>query len=254
MNVVSARVLEVEALPGPYCLLWFEAPAITRQARPGQFVMAQCGEGRDPFLPRPFALGRSRAAAPGAPPAASLLVSAVGPGSDWLARRRPGDAITLCGPLGRAITLRPGVRNLLLAGSGMHIAALLAPADAALAAGCAVTLVTGPGRGGPAFPPGLLPAEVEVVLHTAGDDAALAALAPHLRWADETLVCAAEPLLRSLAGELRRQQLRKPVLAVCWQPLACGTGLGTCCPVETRRRGVKLFCRDGPWFELNELY
>lgn len=249
--VTRARVVAAEELLLPYVRLTLEAPELSDRPRPGQFLMALCGEGRDPFLPRPyFATGAS--GSPAGNGRFDLLVAAVGNGSDWLAGRREGDPLHVTGWCGRGVAPAPSARHLLLGAAGIEIAALLLLAEQAVARGLSVALVTAPAGGVPAYPPGLLPPEVEV--EVAADGAVLAAaLVERLGWADEAFVCGDEALLRTLSAGRLRLQSRTPVWAQRWQSLPCGTGLCMACPVETRRRGTRLFCTDGPWFDLREL-
>ncbi|MBO0891800.1 MAG: dihydroorotate dehydrogenase electron transfer subunit, partial [Acidothermales bacterium] len=64
-------------------------------------------------------------------------------GTEWLARRRPGDPVDVLGPLGRPFPLpdRPG--HQVLVGGGYGSAPLFALADALRAAGCTPHLVLG---------------------------------------------------------------------------------------------------------------
>ena len=55
---VAARILSQKALPADHFLLTLDAPAIARAARPGQFVMLQVHDGRDPLLRRPMSVCR----------------------------------------------------------------------------------------------------------------------------------------------------------------------------------------------------
>lgn len=249
MIVTRARVAAVEELALPYVRLRLDAPELPDRPRAGQFLMVQCGEGLDPFLPRPyFATG---AQSPDG--CVDLLVAAIGKGSDWLAGRRPGDTLQITGWCGRGVAPAPPTRHLLLGAAGIEVAALLLLIEQAVAGGLSVTLVTAPAAGLPPYPPGLLPPEVEVEVAADAGPALAAVLVERLGWADELFACGDEALLRALnAGRLRLQS-RRPVWAQRWQPLPCGTGLCMACPVETRRRSTRLLCVDGPWFELREL-
>jgi len=53
-----------------------------------------------------------------------LLIKVVGSGSAWLARRKPGQAIGISGPLGNGFTVRDDLRAALLVGGGTGIASL----------------------------------------------------------------------------------------------------------------------------------
>ena len=82
------------------------------QAAPGQFVMA--------WLPRfdekPFSL------VDGDP--VTLMVTAVGPFSQLLHERKPGDRLWLRGPFGRGFVVGEGQRRLALVGGGYGVAPL----------------------------------------------------------------------------------------------------------------------------------
>jgi len=78
-------------------------------AKPGQFVQVLC---RDPvqslrdgqaMLRRPFSIGGLRRGAQGVE--IDILGRVVGPGTAWLAARRPGDVVNLLGPLGRPFSM-----------------------------------------------------------------------------------------------------------------------------------------------------
>ncbi len=251
----TARVVEAITLAESVVLLWVEMPEISRLAHPGQFLMMQCGEGDDPYLPRPFSFCRSRPGE-GGTPQHSLLVQRAGRGSDWLSRRRPGDLIRIFGPLGHGLTLRADTRNLLLIADGVRVAPLLYLAEQAIAREISVTLIQGHSPNQPAYPAAMLAPQIELVLTEAspvsGSSAAL--LPEYLRWSDQVIIAGEEPLLRQVAADLKRLVSRRSVQAVIWQPLACGTGACAGCPIEIRRRGSRLVCRDGPRFELSDLY
>lgn len=263
MNRCTARVTGVTALETELTLLRLEAPEIARLAQPGQFVMVTCGEGLDPFLPRPIWLAQ-RLNLDADESEVGLLVRAGGRGPRWLAKRREDDVVELFGPLGRPLVLRSETRHLLLVAEGVHVAALLMLAESAVARGVSVALLQVAGEQAPVYPPALLPAEVEAVVLSAGGERPSAdALAEYLRWADQIMAVAGEPLLRTLSAWLRTSQSRTPALGIALRAPAagipdnlipCGTGICGDCVIETRRRGSRLICRDGPAFELRELY
>lgn len=243
-----AMVRSAEAVAPSVAELRVESAALA--AKPGQFVMVRCGDGLDPFLPRPFSIA-GQAATPDGRTLITLLVYARGPGSTWLAARRPGDAIVLTGPLGRPIQLHPGARHLLLIAEGAYVAPLLFLADAALAADLSVAFILVAGDQ-PVYPPERFPVAAEAFVIDAA--AARNELTEHLRWADQIAVSGSESLLRMVAAAMRRSLVRAPALALPWAPLPCGTGICAACGIELRRGGTRLLCRDGPSFTLTELY
>lgn len=255
MTPCEARVVEAVTLATDLVLLWLEAPEVGRRARGGQFVMAHCGDGLDPFLARPFSVAGRRVAANGATQIA-LLVRAAGRGSRWLVTRRTGDRLGLIGPLGQALSLRDETRALLLVAAGVRLAPLLLLAESAVERGVSLTVVQIVADEQVTLPPSLLPIAAEVVVLPAAARAsqALSALPEYLRWADQIVVAGDEPMLRSVAGLLRTTQSRTPAQALIEAPLPCGTGICAGCPIETRRHGALLICRDGPRFDLRDLF
>ncbi len=113
-------------------------PKIASIARPGQFVMVNCGP--DCTLPRPFSvhqvIDKERL----------VLYFAVledGKGTDWLSNRRKGDAVSLFGPLGNGFSVQPSSHNLLLVAGGIGVAPLHFLAEETLKNGHSVTMLYG---------------------------------------------------------------------------------------------------------------
>jgi dihydroorotate dehydrogenase electron transfer subunit len=256
VNLERAVVLSSEEVYQDSRLIWFSAPAVGRVAQPGQFLMIRCGEGWDPLLPRPMSFHRFRQA--GDERQFAILFDLRGRGTDWLWRRQPGDLVGLFGPLGRGYAVKSQSQNLLLVGGGIGIAALVALADEAIANGRAVTLLQGAKTVDKLFPSASLPTEVEVVSATedgsAGHRGLVTELLPqYLPWADQVFACGPNAMYEAMAGIMRQQASRKSVQVLLEEHMACGMGVCYCCGVFTRR-GVKLVCKDGPRFELRELF
>lgn len=256
MNVSAARVIERREIAGGTFVLWLSAPAVSRGARPGQFVMVRPGEGFDPFLGRPLWIHRLRDGEHGEEFA--LLVEVVGRTTSLLSRATPGGTVSVLGPLGRPAALSPGVRNLLLIGEEVGVAPLVWLADEEIARGRSVTLLLGARDAGRLYPLDLLAPEVELAVATEdgthGRQGTVSALvAEYAGWADQIIACGQDSLYRRLAAELRGLLWRRPCLALLQTPMPCGTGLCGDCVVATRRQGVKLVCRDGPAFDLRAI-
>jgi dihydroorotate dehydrogenase electron transfer subunit len=188
----------------------------------------------------------------------AILYDVRGRGTDWLSRRKAGDELSIFGPLGRGYAINPRTQNLLLVGGGLGIAALISLSDEAIAAGKAVTLVQGARTAANLYPPDLLPPEVEVLSATddgsTGQPGYVTELVPqHLSWADQIFACGPTPMFAALAGVMREARSRKPVQALLEERMGCGTGICYGCAVFTRQ-GVRLVCRDGPRFELRQVF
>jgi dihydroorotate dehydrogenase electron transfer subunit len=98
--------------------LRLDAPALAQSILPGQFVMIRPGpEGADdPLLGRPFALYDIVQSAAGNPFAVDLVYLVIGRGTAALAQRRPGERVSVWGPLGNGFGPPPGGDVVFIAG------------------------------------------------------------------------------------------------------------------------------------------
>jgi dihydroorotate dehydrogenase electron transfer subunit len=98
--------------------LRLDAPALAKAILPGQFVMIRPGaEGADdPLLGRPFALYDVVQGATGHPSAVDLVYLVIGRGTAALAQRRPGERVSVWGPLGNGFGPPPGGDVVFVAG------------------------------------------------------------------------------------------------------------------------------------------
>ncbi len=188
----------------------------------------------------------------------AILYDVRGRGTALLATKRAGDCLPLFGPLGRGYTLRPQTQNVLLVAGGLGVAAVVALADEAVAAGRSVMLLQGARSADKLMPPHLFPREVEAVSATddgsAGHHGYVTNLLPtYLPWADQVFACGPNPMFGAMAEVIRHERSRKPVQALLEERMGCGTGVCYGCAVFTRK-GVRLVCKDGPRFELREVF
>jgi len=270
MKTLFARVVENERLYGDTYITWFAGPEILHGATPGQFVMLRCVEPallggspldastlpEEPLLPRAMSIHRVRLGPDGQE--WSILYDVVGRGTRWLASRQPGDLVFCWGPLGHGYGVRKTSRQLLLVGGGIGVAPLVWLADEAVADTQSVTMVLGGRTADQIFPAALLPREVEVVVYTEDGSAGRKGLATegfteYLEWCDQAFACGPNAMFAAMAGVLRPQRLRRPVQVLLEERMGCGTGICYGCAVETRK-GLRLVCKDGPKFELREIY
>ncbi len=256
MKLERARVVEHDEIAVGMFLMWLSCPAVAKGATSGRFLMIHCSDSLDPLLPRPMSFHRFRQA--GGEWQFAILYDVRGRGTAWLANRKPGDEITVFGPLGRGYELASDAQNVLLVAGGMGVAAVISLADEAIAAGRSVTLLQGARTERLLFPHSLLPTDVEAV--SATDDGSAGhhglvtgLLAEHLPWADQAFACGPNPMFASMADVAKSARSRKPVQALLEERMGCGTGVCYGCAVFTRK-GVRLVCRDGPRFDLREVF
>jgi dihydroorotate dehydrogenase electron transfer subunit len=111
----SARVISQQAHPAQQFVLRLAAPRCAAHAHPGTFVHLTC----DAAIPmrRPLSIMR-------ADPQAGwieLLYKVVGAGLRALGAHKPGDAVSVLGPIGRPFTAHPERPRALLIGGGVGI-------------------------------------------------------------------------------------------------------------------------------------
>jgi dihydroorotate dehydrogenase electron transfer subunit len=98
---VAAEVTANTRLSSDYNVIALQAPEIAQASAPGQFVMVKPQAGLDPLLRRPFSIFERLRDTSGAPIGISLLNKRVGAGTALLYAAKPGDRISVLGPLGR---------------------------------------------------------------------------------------------------------------------------------------------------------
>jgi len=112
----TVAILENEAIARDTFRLRLDDPAMARAIRPGQFVMVRPSSGSDPLLGRPFALYDVDRGPDGVPTAIDVVYLVVGRGTAVLARLRPGDPVTIWGPLGNGFGPPPSGPVVFVAG------------------------------------------------------------------------------------------------------------------------------------------
>ena len=135
MKYLRTTITEVQYPAKDHALLRFAADEeIPGQA--GEFVMIRGDWGVHPVLPRAFSLVDSGATG-------SVLVKAVGEGTERLAAMEAGDELMVFGPLGNGYELDDSDRTPLLVAGGVGVAPLLFLAEQLAAKGVRPTFLYG---------------------------------------------------------------------------------------------------------------
>ncbi len=121
IGIEDAVILSHEHLPGEQHILRVQAPGCAARARPGQFAHITV----DPLRPlrRPISIMRHSAEQGWV----DFLYKAVGEGTALLARRRPGESLSLMGPIGRPFEVRE--KRPLLIGGGVGMPPMICIAE-----------------------------------------------------------------------------------------------------------------------------
>ena len=258
-------------------------------AAPGQFVQVLC---RDPddepgvgeaYLRRPLSIGGLRR--DGERARIDLLYRVVGRGTRWLSHRRPGDPVSLLGPLGRPFAIEPSRPVAYLVGGGIGLPPLIWLAQVLHDAGRRVTAFCGArtadllpltrregvavsgDEGSSAFDE-FAGAGVPVLVAT--DDGSLGAmgLIPDIfagyldRHSADTAsavvyTCGPNPMMAATARVARDRSMRCQVSLE--RLMACGMGTCQSCVVRVRDdradhgERYRLCCTDGPVFDSRDV-
>jgi dihydroorotate dehydrogenase electron transfer subunit len=241
-----------EVYAGGY-VSWFQAPKLSARKTPGQFVMVHCSTERtDPMFARAFSYHRVDG------DRFALLYNVVGRGTEWLARQAPGTLVRMYGPLGNGIRLPKEAGNLLMVAGGVGAAPLVDAAEVALAAGHQVVAMMGARTSAQLLDSSEWPREVEYVVVTEdGSAGAKGFVTQHLgqyqEWASRIYACGPNPMFLSLADALRHNGRRQRPEILMEENMPCGWGMCYGCGIFTKH-GVKLCCKDGPRFNLFDVY
>jgi len=245
-QVIAPVISNSEVMPGVH-LIWLEAPQISSEAQPGQFVMVRCGE--DTLLRRPLSIHQVAGGK------MALLFSIVGKGTDWLSGRQEGDTVDILGPLGNGFSIHPDAKKLLLVAGGIGIAPLYFLAQEAINKGQSVIMIYGAQNKTQLYPEQRLPAGAK--LFAATDDGSVGyhglvtdLIPDYVKQADQVFACGPMPMYKTMAQmpELKN----KPVQVSLEIMMGCGRGLCYGCSIKTKQ-GMKKVCADGPVFELDDI-
>lgn len=119
--VEDGELLRVEKFPGKQFIMQIRAPKCAAAAKPGSFVHLTC----DDTLPmrRPLSIMRVEDGC------IDVLYKILGDGLRWLSAKRPGDSISVLGPIGQPFNLSLERPNALLVGGGVGIPPMVFLAD-----------------------------------------------------------------------------------------------------------------------------
>jgi dihydroorotate dehydrogenase electron transfer subunit len=230
-NILSSWVIQLKC------------PEIVREARPGQFVMVQCGE--ETILRRPLSIHQVDG------DRFALLYAVIGRGTRWLSQCGPGDEVDILGPLGNGFMVHPDSRNLLLVAGGLGIAPLMSLAGSAVAEGKNITVLYGTANNDRyQLPPGVT-GVAATEDGSIGHRGMVTELVPqYLETSDQIFACGPLPMYRAMAQmpELKN----KPVQVSLEVRMGCGMGTCYACTIRTRQ-GLRQVCKDGPIFEMNDI-
>jgi dihydroorotate dehydrogenase electron transfer subunit len=239
-------------------------PRTAKTAKPGQFLMVRVRDGVDPLLRRPLSIhdveegGR-----------VCLLYRVEGKGTEVLSRARPGESLSVLGPLGNGFQVRTAMARHILVGGGMGIAPLLHLARVGAEKGAftpeSCTVFLG-GRTADEIYSEERFRDLPVDLRTATDDGSRGTRGTVVDLLEERLeeggddaslyACGPPAMIRALGERVAgRPGIRAQVSLE--ERMACGLGAcrGCAIPVRSPDATVRMaaVCTEGPVFDLRVL-
>lgn len=121
--VEETKVIAHEAYPGDQFIMTVHAPEIAQMAKAGQFTHIECGPGLP--MRRPISImkvNRKNGQV-------DFLYKVFGEGTRLLSQRKPGETVSMIGPIGNAFEARMDRPHVLLIGGGVGIPPMVFLAD-----------------------------------------------------------------------------------------------------------------------------
>ena len=247
------KVLVNEKLSPRYWRMAFDAPDVSAQVKPGQFVHIRTDEqGLQPFFRRPFSVYRARKYV-------EIFYDVIGPGTKLLSLKRKGDIVDVLGPLGTPFEMPvPSTKQVVLIAGGVGIAPMLILSDVLKKKKYDLVLLFGGRDRGHVYPMQEFK-DNGVKVHIATDDGSVGAKGcvsvlfnKINKNPGQTFIytCGPSPMMKAVQAFASQHGI--PGQAACEGTMACGLGACLGCSIETKN-GYKTVCHDGPAFNLDEV-
>jgi dihydroorotate dehydrogenase electron transfer subunit len=282
INLEDAEVISQQSYPGDQYIIRLRAPETARDALPGSFVHLRCDTNL--LMRRPMSIMRANAAAGWI----DILYKAHGQGTRLLAQRKPGEKVSLIGPIGVPFRLKGYRKHPLLIGGGVGIPPMVYLAEHMKQAARDVSPLVLAGSEAP-FPFTLQPSKIMVqgmpegviatmpLMEDWGIPCRLASLKGYAGchqgyvtdlariWlktlensalaAVEIYSCGPTPMLKAVAAVARDFGLPCQVSLEEYMACAVGGCAGCTVRVETSQGpAMKRVCVDGPVFEASTVF
>ena len=245
-------VLGVEKINATYYRLSFQAPALAKAVKPGQFIHIKVSDGLEPFFRRPFSVYRAQGGK------VEIFFEPVGRGSRLLLSKKKGDTLDVLGPLGKPFTLPSrDVKQLVFIGGGIGVAPFMLFSDVLREHKAEKILLYGGRTRAHTFPMTAFKKN-GVKVFTATDDGSVgvkgrvAELFDKIVAAPSTMIytCGPRPMMAAVQVFAKTRGVKGE--ASCEEVMACGLGACLGCSIPTTR-GYQTVCHDGPVFDIDEL-
>lgn len=242
--------------PGIF-LLRFGSPALSAEAKPGQFIMVRVNDGIDPCLRRPFSISGTEEGG-----VVRILYKAVGKGTIILSNKRAGDRLSVLGPLGKGFAVADLQQRIFIVAGGIGIAPMFFLSQ--VADKNAVTFLAGFRRSDEIIDPALVGIKEDISIAT--DDGSMGyhgrvtdlleqEIIKHSHNSIGVYACGPLPMLKALSGISKKYKI--PCRVSMETFMACGLGACQGCVVRSASALKQIsyyhVCKDGPVFDINEI-
>ena len=266
MLQARVKILYNKKIKGNYFHLVLQAPKITKESLPGQFLHIKVNDAYEPLLRRPLSIHRLKGTN------IELLYEVVGRATEVLSHRKSGEYLDVIGPLGNGFNYQLPITNYqlpILVAGGMGVAPLVFLAQRlakqrpmvligaktekqALCAkeferlGCKVKVATDDGSVGfkgkaTELLDNILASRFR--LHVSGSKKHVAC---SLQRAAQIYACGPRPMLKEISRISKEYNISAQVSLE--EHMACGIGACLGCAVNTKD-GFKRVCKEGPVFK-----
>ncbi len=251
-----ATILSHTSAGRGYYRIVLKAPEIAASALPGQFVMLRVSENLDPLLARPFGISSVLTKS-----SVEIFYRIVGRGTMLLTGRKPGQQLSVLGPLGTGFPAadKKATPVLVSGGSGFPPLHFLAQR-----AGCRSHLFVG-SRDKACLPPSGVLRNFRTTcatVHITTEDGSRGTqgvttdvLKAFLVKMDKTplvlYACGPHAMLAAVSRIAAEHSL--PCYVSLEARMACGVGACMGCSVPVKADGYKRVCKEGPVFDAKEI-
>lgn len=252
MKILQAKIIKnIEVMPNYYKMI-LEAPGISRQAKPGQFINVLVSDKHAPLLRRPFSIHNIKDSK------IEILYEIVGKGTEILSRKKAGEKINIIGPLGNGFDFSGLKRQAIVVAGGMGIAPLIFLAKK-LKSNKTIVFIGAKNKRQILCEDELKNIGCEVKIAT--DDGSLGFKGlitkllkrdlPKIKKRPLTIfACGPKPMLKEIVSISKHYHI--PAQLSLEEHMACGIGACFGCVVLTKD-GYKRVCKEGPVFNGSDI-
>lgn len=232
--------------------LSLDAAAISRSIGPGQFLHIRVTDGLVPFFRRPFSVHRAKENV-------EILYEVVGPGTQILSAKKPGEYVDVLGPLGHGFTLPPkGTKRVVMIAGGVGVAPFMILSDVLARKGYELSLFYGGRCRDHIFDMKEFENNgCKIFLSTndgsVGKKGYVTTLFSKIKIDPKTTMmyaCGPRPMMAAVQKFTQKHGFRCE--GSFEEVMACGLGACLGCSIKTTS-GYKTVCHDGPVFDIRNI-